>query len=286
MQIRSLAASALVLALMASAASAQSITLNGTVRDFLSRGTVGTVNGRVAHPDFEWNIANDRGLVGPLGATMTDLGGGVRVPTYAPAGGTGTVTSAASFNQWWRDDASVNMSAPLALTLTDPNNDGVYTYSSNSFFPINNQLLGNQGRSQNFHFTYAINTNFTFQPGQTFSFTGDDDLFVYVNGRLVIDLGGVHQAQNASLTFNADGSVTTTGQGVNGITALGLIAGQNYTFDIFFAERHTTQSNLSIATNIAFTNIIPLPPAAWAGVGTLGLLALAGAARRRKLAVN
>jgi fibro-slime domain-containing protein len=281
-------ASALALSLCASAASAQSITLNGTIRDFLARGTVGTVNGRVAHPDFQWVINNDRGIVGPLGATMTDLGGGVRVPTYATRpGGTATTTNAASFNQWWRNDASVNMSAPLALTLTDSNNDGVYTYSNNSFFPINNQLLGNQGNSQNYHFTYAINTNFTFQPGQTFNFTGDDDLFVYVNGRLVVDLGGVHGAQNASLAFNTDGSVTTSGAGVNGTTMLGLIAGQAYTFDIFFAERHTTQSNFAISTNIAFsTSVIPLPPAAWAGLGTLGLLGLASAARRRKLAVN
>jgi len=82
----------------------------------------------------------------------------------------------------------------------------------------------------------ALHTTFKYVSGQTFDFAGDDDAWVFINNNLVIDLGGVHGAESASVNLDT----------------LGLTVGQKYTFDIFYAERHTSQADLSFQTSIVF----------------------------------
>jgi fibro-slime domain-containing protein len=111
---------------------------------------------------------------------------------------------------------------------------GVYSYQNNSFFPIDNQLWGNEGQGHNFHFTTEIHVSFQYNGGETFTFTGDDDVWVFINKQLVIDLGGVHGAANANVQLDT----------------LGLAPGGIYPLDVFHAERHTVQSNFRIDTTI------------------------------------
>ena len=80
--------------------------------------------------------------------------------------------------------------------------NGVYRYQNTNFFPINEQLGGNEGRNKNFHFTYELHTQFTYGGGEVFDFSGDDDVWVYINGHKVIDIGGVHSRQDASVDLD------------------------------------------------------------------------------------
>lgn len=89
---------------------------------------------------------------------------------------------------------------------------------------------------QNFHFCMEMHADFKYEPGQVFSFIGDDDVWVFINNKLAIDLGGPHSPQKASV----------------GLDTLKLTAGQKYNFDLFYCERSTSGSNLFIQTSIYF----------------------------------
>ena len=248
----------LTLCALAAPAWSAPITLAATVRDFCSSAYT-AVQGCANHIDFD-NI----GILDVGNAVKSTLGADGKPVFNASA--SSVFSTAANFDQWYRDVAGVNKTIATSLTLTETT-PGVYEYKNDAYFPINGQGWGNQGNSRNYHFTMELHTTFTYQPGQTFSFTGDDDVWVFVNNQRVIDLGGIHGAQSQSVDLNT----------------LGLTAGQNYAFDFFFAERHVTESNLRIQTSIAFNdNRVPEPGSlALAG---LGGLALAGTAfmRRRK----
>lgn len=251
------------------------IDLTGVVRDFREK----TVNG--GHPDFEQKP--DYGFGHYMGNIAESLdadgkpqfvGGGFHVekqwtdkkgnPIYykyysaargdivGKAGKTsaGGIQSPLKFKQWFRDAPGVNLSRPLALKLIrsksgsyvfDDKTDPLYK-SKGGFFPIDDQLLGNPGGSpkHNFHFTYELHTEFTYDnaANQMFKFIGDDDVWVYINGKLVIDIGGVHAAVEQYVELNR----------------LGLKDGETYTLDFFFAERHRTQSNFRIETNLKLQN--------------------------------
>ena len=163
----------------------QNLKLKGLIRDF-----------KISHPDFEYIIGDDDGIVKPL------LGDGNGAdsdnPAHAKLGATKTTTSADNFNQWYKNFENINKCKEFDITLA-PNNGGLFKFSDTTFFPIDGELFGNEGREHNYHFTYEMRGTFEFKPHQTIQVNADDDVWIFVNHKLIYDGGGVLPPRDSGL---------------------------------------------------------------------------------------
>jgi fibro-slime domain-containing protein len=210
-------------------------TILGVLRDFKD-GSAG------GHPDFQ-TFTGD-GLQGIVEDTL----GADSKPVYASSGSTIFTTGPAEFAQWYSNVDGVNDAYLFHLFLVP--NGGVYTFESNAFFPLDGAGFGNESFEHNFHFTTEVHTEFRYNGGETFSFQGDDDLWVFINKKLAIDLGGLHPVQSDSIDLDANAA------------NLGITVGNVYSLELFHAERHTSESNFRVDTNLEFVNcgtVIPEP---------------------------
>jgi fibro-slime domain-containing protein len=233
-------------------------TLTGTIRDFSIHGNwTGHVGN--GHPDFETYEGNGRN--GMVLNTLGSDGKPVYNPDndnmsanykqYAATPRTATIRftkDKTSFDQWFRNVEGVNHAKSHSITLTKDAND-IYTFdsaanNSEGFFPIDDFGYQKEGKSHNYGFTYEIQSEFTYKPGQTFTFSGDDDVFIFINGKLALDLGGLHPRQEHTIDLDAMA------------TQLGIEPGKTYPLSFFYAERHTGQANLKIQTSIVFNQAV------------------------------
>lgn len=105
---------------------------------------------------------------------------------------------------------------------------GTYVYGGQDIYPIDDvpgidagdvQLRDWQGKLHNFNFTahlgFAIKVNASGE--ELFEFSGDDDVWVFLNNKLVLDIGGLHGPISGWFKINADGTVTTFVEKVNNL---------------------------------------------------------------------
>jgi len=172
------------------------------------------------------------------------------------------LTSPSYFYHWYRDTAGINLrrQLPIRMLLTgntaneyfynslDPQN---FSYVKDGFYPLSEDLWqqGNYG-NKNFAFTTEIKIRFPYLGGEHFEFSGDDDVYVFVNNRLALDIGGLHPRVACEITG-------TTCQALDldaSAESLGITLYNYYDLHVFHAERHTTSSNFWMTTNIQFLN--------------------------------
>jgi fibro-slime domain-containing protein len=236
--------------------------LRGIVRDF--KGALPAYMGPLepgGHPDFEvfQGDSPTPGLVAPeLSADRKPVYTGkcelgvMPSPSTCPYGA--MTTSEANFKQWYTSDDAVNKTYFVYFQLEGsmPSNS---TFTSVHFFPVDGAGWGNSGidgddkkTPRNYSFTTEIHTTFKYNGSETFTFTGDDDVWIFINGKLAVDLGGLH--------MQATGMVSLDDMAAS----LGITKGMVYPLDLFHAERHSVKSDFGFQMNFAFQDcgyIIP-----------------------------
>lgn len=180
------------------------------------------------HPDFESMDGHSEGLVestlGPLGK-----------PVYK---GGPQLSNKSNFDQWFNDVPGVNRRVDFKMDL-QKTDEGTYVHDNATFFPVDGKgwqdtAIALDGLAHNFYFTLELHTTFVYKSGDEFTFRGDDDVWVFMNDQLVIDLGGVHNPMEK--TFQVD--------------RLNVSQGSAVTLSFFFAERRCCGSEFRLETSI------------------------------------
>jgi fibro-slime domain-containing protein len=242
------------------------------------------------HPDFQHFQGNGRGFPG-IAQPMLGLNGvPVHVAGCYPTPGiqnypslltaNGCPQSGAPlpawdpavdwFGMWYVDNATFNKTIVSTLTLP-PIGNGAFQFSSMAFFPIENMGWGDAPNTRNYGFTSVVRTWFQYSGTASLTFYGDDDVWVYINKRLAVDLGGTHQQATGSVTLDAVNghgyvcdfvapgtafpSPPCNAAMANGHDVdLGLTMGSAYEIAVFQAERFLTESNYQLTLS-GFTGI-------------------------------
>jgi len=118
--------------------------------------------------------------------------------------------------------------------------DGTLQAKHDEFFPLD--FLGNlhPAHKHKYWFTMEMHTVFRYHGGETFTFDGGDDLWVFINRSLAIDLGGMHNSLKASVNLDT----------------LGLNKGEVASLDLYIIHPRTFATT---SQTLATGSILPHP---------------------------
>lgn len=147
--------------------------------------------------------------------------------------------------------------------------DSLFSYSNQEasgwgFFPFDGDRTGDID-AKNYGFGMRVDVKFNLGENgkingvdQKFNFTGDDDVWVYVDNKLILDLGGDHKKASGSINFATLSVTADTGNTFNNATRNTSFTLDNYndptaehTLTMFYVERGMIESNLSFNFNFA-----------------------------------
>ena len=189
-----------------------------------------------------------------------------------------------------------NLRFALEAPQPMPNGLSVGDGSTNAFLPYNNQESYSTDQV-NYHFGMRADLPFSMTSNGriketddnstpiTFTFSGDDDVWIFIDGTLVADLGGIHNRLDITLDFAAntityfeensqdtdkntgsynDTSFATTqklfndtdGDGLLGMTRPEFAANVNHELQFFYLERGEGTSNCHIEFNLPMRDTI------------------------------
>ncbi len=217
-----------------------------------------------AHSDFQSDVIPNDPTLNTLttGLVKKELGSDGK-PQYIGPDGKVYIKNAASFSEWWKPVANMNMKVDLTLKQFKRNallnaigSEDVMV----DYYPLDGKGLGNVDykapdmpkndpdkildESHNQLYSLQFEGEFFFQgdAAEIILLDADDDAWVFINGKLALDAGGLHGIIPASVSLD------------DVVAEFGLVPGKKYKINVFFADRQFGLAKFRLSNNLYWTH--------------------------------
>ena len=157
-----------------------------------------------------------------------------------------------NFTRWFSQVDVVNKVYAKTLSLKYDSATASFNYENEDFYPLNDVITFDKtvNKDGNNHL-FTLNLGVPFQVladgNEEFTITADDDTWVFVGDRLVLDMGGIHDALTGRLKINNSGEVyTAVGGGDLAFSGVKLTKETGSIIRIFHADRNSVNSVFKI----------------------------------------
>lgn len=149
-----------------------------------------------------------------------------------------------NFDRWWNEVEGKSTRHADNLVLNYDEN-GFY-YENEDFHPVESEL---------FTMEMAVKLVPVKDGRERFKIAADDDTWVYVDGRLVLDMGGVHEATEAEFTINEAGEISAATEYEDFVYS-GVTVGETAEVKIFHANRNSGESVFKVRFENMRLNVV------------------------------
>ena len=193
---------------------------------------------------FECGYYNERLEQGMVGFELDE-----RYLPIAKSGDLITNRGLFDMSRWFSEVEGKSKAFIGTIRLDYNPDDASFSFHQNSFYPLDkveydkSENVNKDGHNHLFTMNFAVPFTVLANGNESFMVTADDDTFVYVGDKLVLDMGGIHDAMSGEVAILGNGEVHS---GIDGAelaySGVNVQHGDSSIVRIFHADRNEEDS--------------------------------------------